>query len=201
MNFPKLSFEWETAVHDFIEFWSAFYNYPKEHLYSERIQKSEFRDDDIEKFFEWKNGTPLSQKKKASLKRISDKIHIINRLKADFDIETFEKEFHSIAAIWKIYLLHLIVPQTYPIFDQHVCRAFYLLTENKLKEIPITNKSKEILYFRHYVGFFSSLANGRILRKKIDEALWAFGKFLKTEYGKKVVSLSTKTGTNGRLKT
>jgi hypothetical protein len=153
MKFVKLSFEWETTLQDFIEFWSAFYNYPKEHLYSERIQKSEFTLDDINKFYEWKNGTPLSLKKKASLKQITDKIHLINELKIDFNIETFMKEFYSISAIWKIYLLHLIAPKTYPIFDQHVCRAFYLLTENKPKEIPITNKAKERLYFGHLVNF------------------------------------------------
>ena len=185
MKFAKLSFEYRITLHDFICFWSSFYHYPREHLYAERIQKDEFTVDDITKLFEWKNGTPLSQKKMTSLKGITDKIHLVNKLKANFNLGTFENEFSSISAIWKIYLLHLIAPMTFPIFDQHVCRAFYFMTENKLKEIPITNKRKEKLYFGHYVDFFNNLVDEKMSRKKIDEALWALGKFLKTEYGRK----------------
>jgi hypothetical protein len=151
MEFAKLSFKWGATHQDFVQFWSAFYNYPKEHLYSERIEKKEFTPEDIEKLFVWKNGTPLSQKKKASLKVITDKIDIVNRLKSALDMETFRREFNGISAIWKIYLLHVIAPNDYPIFDQHVCRAFYFLTERKLKEIPITNSRKESLYFKDYV--------------------------------------------------
>lgn len=196
MEFAKLSFEWGTTLQDFIEFWSAFYKYPKEHLYSERIERQEFTVDDLEKLFEWKNGKPLSQKKKASLKGITDKIHLVNQMKSTFDIETFMAEFNSISAIWKIYLLHLIVPKTYPIFDQHVCRAFYFLTEHKLREIPNKDMEKENLYFGYYVDFFNSLADGKS-RKKIDEALWALGKFLKTDYGNRIASPSPNNSTNG----
>jgi hypothetical protein len=188
MKFAKLSFEWGVSHQDFVNYWSAFYNYPKEDLYTERIGKNEFTTDDIEKLYVWKNGTPLSQKKKVPLKVITDKIGVVNRLKSAFDLELFKREFNGISAIWKIYLLHVIAPNAYPIFDQHVCRAFYFLTEHKLKEIPIKNSEKESFYFKNYVGFFNDLANGNIPRKKIDEALWALGKFLKTEHGKKIAS-------------
>jgi len=45
-------------------------------------------------------------------------------------------------------------------------------------------------YFEDYVEFFNELANKNkdVSRKKLDEALWAFGKFLKTPYGKRVSS-------------
>lgn len=197
MKFAKLSFEWTTAPQDFIQFWGAFYHYPKEHLYSDRIGKYQFTIDDIENLFEWKNGTPLSQKKKTSLRRITEKIQIVNKLKGNFDLDTFKKEFSSISAIWKIYLLHLVVPNSYPIFDQHVCRAFYFLTEKKIKEIPATNQKKENLYFKSYVAFFNDLANNSLSRKKADEALWALGKFLKTEYGRRIVSPSPNSSTKG----
>jgi len=35
--------------------------------------------------------------------------------------------------------------------------------------------------------FFNKLVIG-ISRKKLDEALWAFGKFLKTPYGGKIIN-------------
>jgi hypothetical protein len=120
MKLAKLSFEREITLQDFVDFWSAFYDYPKEHLYAERIDKTEFTVDDIHKFYEWKNGTPLSQQKRNSLKNITNKLNIINELKKDFNLDIFRREFNAISAIWKIYLLHLIVPQKYPIFDHVV---------------------------------------------------------------------------------
>mgnify|MGYP001571700991 CR=1 FL=1 len=39
MKFGKLYFDWETTFEDFIQFWSACYNYKNAHLYSERIEK------------------------------------------------------------------------------------------------------------------------------------------------------------------
>jgi hypothetical protein len=59
-----------------------------------------------------------------------------------------------------------------------------------LKEIPATNKDKEKLYFGGYVSFFDGLADENVTRKKIDEALWSFGKFLKTKYAHKMISPS-----------
>lgn len=191
MKFPKLSFDREISFVEFVQFWSGFYNYRLEHHYSERISKDKFTGDDITKLFEWKNGGRLSQKKQASLETIINKLAIINELKSNFCLSTFRREFSKLSAIWKIYLLHVIAPQSYPIFDQHVCRAFYFLSENQVKEIPSNNVAKENLYFKEYVKFFNRLSNKNkeVSRKKIDEALWAFGKFLKTNYGKAILIL------------
>lgn len=189
MKFYKLSFAGADNFLEFIQFWSSLYNYPKENLYTNRIEKQKFTPEDIEKLFEWKNGSSLSQKKKESLKKIISKIHIINQLKLNFNIDTFLREFNEISAIWKIFLLHITVPQNYPIFDQHVYRAFYFLQNNQVKDIPSINATKEKIYFNEYEKFFNSLAHTHteVNRKKIDEALWAFGKFIKTDYGKSVV--------------
>lgn len=184
-KFPKLSFG-DVEPLAFVEFWSKFYAYPQEQLYSERIEKNELNADDIERLFKWKNGRNLSQKKEASLQgNVIEKLEVINRLKSNFDIDTFKREFQQVSAIWKIFLLHAIAPQKYPIFDQHVYRAYYFLRYNTLKEIPSYNPKKEKIYFEEYVPFFDSLSNENGLpRKKLDEALWLFGRFLKTEYGK-----------------
>lgn len=181
---PKLSFDY-AETQEFVEFWSGFYAYPKEHLYSEKIEKNQFDIDDIEKLYEWKNGRNLSQQKEFSLrKNITDKIDAINQLKSEFNFDHFIREFAEVSAIWKIFLLHMISPQEYPIFDQHVYRAFYFLTNNELREIPYYNKTKEKIYFEQYVDFFKGLLERtNSSQKKMDEALWAFGKFLKTKYG------------------
>jgi len=185
MKFPKLSVR-EIKFSGFVQFWSSFYNYSKEHLYSDRISKSQFTRDDIENLFVWKNQIRLSRKKEKSLKeKITDKLDIINKLKSKFCLNIFKSNFKKVSAIWKIHLLHIIAPQNYPIFDQHVYRAFCFLKKKELKEIPDSNSIKERVYFGLYVKFFNSLAKSKDIsyRKKIDESLWAFGKFLKS-YGK-----------------
>lgn len=187
MKFAKLSFNWTSSLQDFIQFWGDLYFDRNEKLYFDRIKKDQFTIDDIEKLFEWKNGTPLSQKKKNSLKNITKKIHIINKLKIDFSLNIFNNEFVVISSIWKIYLLHLISPNNYPMLDQHVYRAYYFLTENRREEIPTINQKKEDFYFNRYIPFFNDLALNDLPRKKIDESLWAFGKFLKTKYGNRIV--------------
>jgi hypothetical protein len=195
MKFAKLIFNREVRFPEFVQFWSGFYNYPLEHLYAERISKSQFTRDDITKLFEWKNGGRLSQKKQNALRGIIEKLDIINKLKSELCLTTFQKEFNHVSAIWKIYLLHLIAPQSYPIFDQHVCRAFYFLKDNQAKEIPSNNVGKEKIYFNEYVKFFNGLSNNKeVSRKKVDEALWAFGKFLKSDYGKVIASPSPNSG-------
>lgn len=120
------------------------------------------------------------------VQEIVNKLRVINGLKSEFCLDAFQNEFHFInGVIWKIYLLHIIAPSKYPIFDQHVCRAFYFISKNQKKEIPERNKDKEMIYFDEYIDFFNRLSK-EISRKKLDEALWAFGKFLKTSYGKNI---------------
>ncbi len=196
MKFANLSFNYAVSLQDFVKFWSFFYTNPMEteHLYSERIEKQKFTPEDIEKLFEWKNGTRLSQKKQKSIKTITDNINIVNNLKNTFNTTIFEEKFKNMSAIWKIFLLHIIAPTIYPIFDQHVYRAFYFLTEGIIQEIPEKNSKKEKIYFEQYIPFFNDLAKNNIPNKNIDEALWAFGKFLKNKFAKEIVSPSPNTG-------
>jgi len=186
MNYSKLTFS-HTDSKEFVLFWSCFYNYPLEKLYNKNIGKEQFSESDLAKLFKWKNGRNLSQKKQKLLQAIVDKLEIINRLKKEFCIESFLKEFKIVkGTIWKIFLLHIICPAKYPIFDQHVCRAFYFISQNKKQEIPIRKADIEKLYFQQYMAFFNNLLKYGITQKKLDEALWSFGKFLKTSYGKRI---------------
>jgi hypothetical protein len=189
MGFVKLAFDSEISFEEFVSYWSRFYIYPLDYLYTERIAKKQFTSDDVTKLFIWKNARVFSQRKQLTLDKINSKLGIVNELKRNFSLDTFSEEFVDISAIWKLYLLHIIVPQRFPIFDQHVCRAYNFVVQNEIKEIPSANSSKEGLYFESYVPFFNDVASEDISRKKMDEALWTFGKFLKTDYGKTIVSL------------
>ncbi len=198
MRYVKLLLRSEITKEEFINYWSRFYSYELEHLYDERITKKVYTKQDVEEFYIWKNGGNLSKKKKDALEQhILKNIETINRLKKDLSLATFEKEFKSVSAIWKIFLLHIIAPDDYPIFDQHVGRAFHYLTSSQITQMPLSNTEKERLYFEQYVPFFNKLSNRSVSRKKLDEALWAFGKFLKTNYAKLIVNESAQEHEGG----
>lgn len=83
--------------------------------------------------------------------------------------------------MWKIFLLHIIKPQEYPIYDQHIHRTFLFIHDkdfSNLSNTSINNKAKELFYFEEYLPFIQS-HNIKDL-KKLDEAFFAFGQFLNT---------------------
>lgn len=127
-------------------------------------------------------------KTRSFTKKILPKLKIINSLKisADFELEKFLEEFKEVSTIWKIFLLHVIRSDEYAIFDQHVYRAFYYIKHSEIRELPYDDKKKEKIYFEQYLPFFKQIREGCLI-KRVDESMWAFGKFLKSNYGKMIV--------------
>ena len=184
MRFVRLALDWDASPQEFVEQWRALYDYGHEHLYADAIGKPQFSVSDVEGLFLWKNGQPLSAKKAKTVRSITDRIQVVNQLKSSLDMDTFQEQFDAISAIWKIFLLHIIAPRTFPIFDQHVYRAYCFLQTGSIQEIPPANPTKEKVYFQQYVPFFNALQPVcETSRKQVDEALWAFGRFLKTASG------------------
>ena len=182
-HFPILELKKETDINSFIDFWSKLYYYPLENLYNETIIKKQFEIDDIQRLYIWKNGMNLSKKKQQSLDlKIKPKLILINDYKQndDWSIEDFQNEFGDLSAVWKIFLLHIIKPEIYPIYDQHINRAFNYIHELPYSEISanISNKNKELFYFNTYLEFVNKLKDVNL--KKFDEAFFAFGKFINT---------------------
>jgi hypothetical protein len=199
MELPLITFDWSATPSTFVSSWSKLYNYPMEPLYTQNIHKSFLSHTDIAQLYEWKNGSRLSQKKQAAFDaKIGARLHRINDLKQELHVNQFQKEFADISAIWKIFLIHIIAPDIYPIFDQHVFRAYSYLTTQELKEIPLSNNHKEKIYFQGYLAFFNGIvATSQQPRKQVDEALFSFGRFLKTIYGRSIhgveINLSDET--------
>jgi hypothetical protein len=182
-TFPILELKKQTDINSFIEFWSKLYFYPLENLYNETIIKTSYEIDDIQRLFIWKNGMKLSNKKQKSLDdKIVSKLAIINSFKEnnDWSTEDFQNQFNDLSAVWKIFLLHIISPNTYPIYDQHINRAYNYIHELSYSEISASmpNKNKELFYFETYLGFLKEL--NEVNLKKFDEAFFAFGKFINT---------------------
>lgn len=169
----------------FIDFWSRLYTFRNESIYSKTIIKVEFEIQDIQNLFEWKNGMRLSDLKQKSLNdKIIKKLEVINYLKSkdEFELDLFNYEFKSLSAVWKIFLLHIIQPKKFPIYDQHIHRTFLFIHKKEfsnLSNTSIKNKQKEAFYFNEYLPFIDE--NEIKDLKKLDEAFFAFGQFLNTK--------------------
>jgi len=89
---------------DFVTFWSSQYSYKSGiEDYNINIAITPIVQLNIQKLFEWKNGSVLSTKKQATLNRIIEKLPTINSLKAEWDLAMFESEFNFLPSIWKIF--------------------------------------------------------------------------------------------------
>lgn len=171
----------------FIEFWSALYNYPQEEKYTRSIQKEIFTAADLTDLFTWKNGMELSAKKKQALQeKILDKLSIIQQFQREgIAIADFKKEFSNVSAVWQLFLLHCIDPAEYPIYDQHIHRAFCKIHKQAYQHITdrLSEKSKLAFYDTEYLVFVKE--HKELDLRKIDKALFTYGRFLKTNLAPK----------------
>ena len=184
MNLPILNNQFEKSIVLFIDKWSKLYSFSNEAIYKVYISKKVLTKNDIQNLYEWKNGMRLSVQKQKSLHtKIITKLTVINKLKSNdiLDIEVFKKEFKNLSAVWKIFLLHIIKPTKYPIYDQHIHRTFLFIHKedwSNISNTSINNKTKEQFYFERYLPFIKSQNIKDI--KQLDEAFFAFGQFLNT---------------------
>lgn len=184
MNIPLITIENDISLVSFINSWSKQYSFSNEVSYSSSISKKAFTITDIQNLYVWKNGMKLSELKQKSLdSKIKSKLTIINHFKSndEVDLVVFNKEFKNLSAVWKIFLLHLINPNTYPIYDQHIHRTFLFIHNENWSNISndtVTNKDKEKFYFDRYLPFIQASKTKDL--KQLDEAFFAFGQFLNT---------------------
>ena len=160
----------------FIEYWSAQYPLKNEKLYQSNIRKP-LTPERIIELFKWKNGGPIAARK---LKSITENYIVLPpsppESKAENQIDFIRMQG---GAIWRIFWLHCCDPDRYPIFDQHVYRAMEYLLKGEVRELPNSNKAKARLYVEQYLPFHAAFgaSNGKLL----DQALWSFGKHLKSK--------------------
>lgn len=178
-DFPFLS---DTGtINQFIACWSKFYNYGGIDDYFMHITNNPLTEENIRELFKWKNGMRLSDKKDISLEtKIMSKLNIINALRSREEItfQCINENFRGISAIWRIFVAHIIRPEQFPIFDQHVYRAMKYLQTRTVEELKNNDKLKLQIYEHEYLKFYNSFASEADHYKIFDEAMWAFGKFL-----------------------
>lgn len=191
LNLQKLKVEDCFGILDFINFWKKFYSYGLEDKYN-TIYKNELKEGDIITLYEWKNGMKnLSTLKMKSLKsKIIAKIDLVNSMKncEGFDLKEFLYEFKAVSAVWKIFLLHIIKPQVFPIYDQHIHRAFLYINDRDFEGInaSMNDNFKLSFYFDEYLPFVRQMEISDL--KQMDEAFFAFGQFLNLNNQKKFIT-------------
>jgi len=177
---------------EFVDFWSFFYTYSEESLYLTNIALRSFSAEDLRNLFVWKNGMRLSSQKNFAFERkILRNLSKVNELKARFSEDDFNHAFGELSTIWKIFLLHCIQPDIYPIFDQHVFRAMQCIQNKTIAEVAKSEGQKYSQYLESYKTFFNDVVHqsGRN-GVKVDRALWFFGKSLKQPLIRKILGFA-----------
>ena len=180
LTFPILTKTQSGSLQEFISFWSKLYAYDNAVLY-DKIHHKVLSEKDIKDLYQWKNGMKLSQAKEKSLNtKIISKIDIINSLRvtAEIDLDYFLKEFKEVSVVWKVFLLHIISPTMYPIYDQHIHRAYRFMNNEASDGIKasMNEATKLKFYFEEYYPFVKQSKIKDL--KKMDEAFFAFGQFI-----------------------
>lgn len=117
-------------------------------------------------------------------KKISkDEANFVKKIPVDLGdkkpkvLSDLEKE-KGFGFVWGIFVLHCIYPKTYPLYDQHVYRAYEAIQSDE----EILSKLAPASWDRYleYTRFFKNLVeNSGIDERVTDRALWTYGKHLK----------------------
>jgi hypothetical protein len=163
----------------FVQFWSSQYRYAQEHLYCDNIGQ-ELTEARIFCLFRWKNGTPLSDSKRESVRQnFVRRAGELKQIDPNRSVPELLDVFASGGVIWRIFWLHCWQPKRLPIYDQHVFRAMAFIQCGRREEIPTRDPEKIESYVSRYLPFHARF--GDIDLRHVDRALWQFGKFLKEQ--------------------
>jgi hypothetical protein len=165
---------------EFVRYWSNIYDYRNEQLYISNIT-AKLTPTRLRQLYFWKNGGPLSKRKKKSVeKHYISRIPDLRKVSKKLGAKEWLEEFGHGRAIWDIFFLH-IWNQTYPIFDQHVYRAMKYIRCRELHELPQKESDRIRIYLEEYLPFYKDRLRELDLPedRELDKALWRFGKFLK----------------------
>ena len=117
-----------------------------------------------------------------TINRFWNSREVLLSLKKKFNWDDFEKEFqpNKTSAIWKIFMLHLINPFDFPIFDMHVYRFHQFLSTGEIIEIKENQSFKYNYYKETYLPWFLDIRDKNNLDpKKMDECFFKLGQVIK----------------------
>lgn len=187
MNLLHLSaelFPRDPSIDAFLKHWSGGYrdaNRDKSYYEPNIVKNLKVERDAIWPLFEWKNGSPLS-----AAKREVVRVNYIEPWVAERNLERGYLDLGASGhrAIWNIFYLHCRRPDIYPIYDQHTYRAMHYIKTRQIAEIPKPQHRVYATYaeYREFVEVLRTALPRQDPQhsiRLIDQALFAFGKFLK----------------------
>lgn len=173
----------EAEPTNFVDFWAKRYNDRSEPTYREYIKRP-LTQESIRKLFAWKamriNRKSIESGRHPFVENVITSLDHFRSLPLNTpkDANNFlTNELKGKGMIWKIFTLHVMLPDSYPIFDQNVYRGMRFLQTDTIKEIPSKNSEKQTSYITEYLPFYH--AHGYYTDRKLDKALFSFGQFLK----------------------
>jgi hypothetical protein len=182
MQVPTIRFS-SVEPEEFVELWSPLYEDENEGLYSDNIGRL-LTPCRVRNLYRWKNGGQrLAEHKRQSVERnVIGRLGELRRLREDCPPTDFLLRFGRVGPIWSIFLLHIWQPGTYPIYDRHTHRAMRFILRLPMEELPSGPAVVRRSYVESYIPFFNGFP--RLPNRKVDKALFAFGKFLKSPVGR-----------------
>ena len=177
-----------TDLSEFVDYWASTYQYKYEELYTKNIMFY-LTENRVLKLYKWKNGGPISKEKVNSIIE-----NYVKPLNTNFQVEDYVSIVDRPGgAIWNIFFAHINRPRDYPLFDQHVYRAAYYMTNGEIPEDLKTNKQKYQVYNDWYRPVFIQECHKQLdvrdpIRwtqeyvnrlRELDKALFQFGRLLK----------------------
>ena len=193
-----------SGVRRFVDFWSQFYKYEVKVLgggttidyFSELNLGSDLTEQNVRRLLRWKDPRRLTDPRlhgtqagehNDSVARVLEKLEDINKFRCDLISEEKMREIVTDlfpkGIIFQVFLFNIAKPYRYPIADQHVFRTYGL----HMKLIPKVSWDQNVANRTNFsqiateLSVEESLAHVQEL-KRIDDALMAFGKFLKNYY-------------------
>lgn len=168
-----LSFQISTSDNaSFLSHWASKYDYPHEDKYIRNIGKP-LTIESLQELFEWKNGT-------GSVIAAGKAQSIAANYPLIFEGDKQNRYLNHKqpgGAIWNIFFLHCLEPESWPIFDRHTFRAMRYLETGRIEKIGSTNKQKYAVYLNEYIPFLTKFKAAD--QRTVDKALFTFGQFLK----------------------
>jgi len=202
---------------EFVGFWANYYSsktkiYKSEEVISytkELNLRNELTQENVARLLRWKDHRRLTgktHKSRVMLNRVLDKLEDINRFRWS---ENNETKFRNIVRgifpngfIWPVFLFHIARPYEFPIADRNVFTSFSILTNNEIPEDWKGYKNYKDFFFKvaKSAGFITKPPTGNESNiytivsalKKVDDALFVFGKFLNI-YSSNFVSTKSRT--------
>jgi hypothetical protein len=173
----------------FILFWKDYYNegkYPDDEYEYHLRKDGVIAPEGLLYLLEWKNGNPLSGKKMQIYRVAVENLDRLMgfRLRGSIGGEDVVELLRLVSGIirtgliWKIFLMHITRPEDFPMFDQHVYRAYCFLENGEITETSFTESDFGL--YHQYRSFVIDLSEKeKIDLRTIDKALFAFGRFIK----------------------